>query len=128
MLQQMLNLDGYVVGKLRELRMQLVHDTRGVGNAIKKIRIAESDVPRAGCNLLADISEYNIARKHTELAGINRHDRTMTAKMFAAARRFGITGGPMRAVRKHHMGVFAQWRQGRAGGACKGHAPAKDGG
>jgi hypothetical protein len=53
--EQVLDFYCYVVGELWMLGVQRFNDTRGVGDAVEEIGIAEGDVFRAGCDLLADI-------------------------------------------------------------------------
>src|SRR5262245_20661833 len=105
------DLYGDVVGELRKLRVQLIHDARGVRHAIEKVRIAESDVPSADRDLLANIAEDYFARNNTKLAGIHRDDRAVAAKMFAPARRFGVADGVVRSIRENNVRVLAEFRQ-----------------
>ena len=52
MLEQVLDLDGHVVGDGRKFSMKYLHEVHRMTNAIKKIRVAEGNVLRP-CNHLA---------------------------------------------------------------------------
>src|ERR1700690_3917700 len=87
-LQQVLNFDGYVISELREFAVECFHEWKRVANAIKEIRIAERNVLRARDHLLADIREHDFAVYNAKHSIVNRHNRTMAAKVFATATRF----------------------------------------
>src|SRR5215469_8246969 len=108
MTQQVLDLDGGVVGNARELRVQCLHDAHGVGDAIEKVGIAKGDVLGAGRHLLADVGQHNVPRNHAKLPGVDRNDRAVPAEMFAAAGSFGVAGSAVQAVGKNDVGVIAQ--------------------
>ena len=90
------------------LRVKGFDDTRGVGDAVEKIGIAESEVLGTGFDLLANVRKNDFPRHDAKLARINRYDRTMAAEMFAAARSFSVTGDAMRAVRENDVSVAAK--------------------
>src|ERR1700722_7286241 len=86
----MLDLDGRVVGDLRELRLELFHNAHRMRWTVPEIGIAEGDVSGSERDLLPNIVEYHVALNHTKLALIYGHDRTVAAEMFAAAAGFCI--------------------------------------
>jgi hypothetical protein len=92
MLQQMLDLDGRVVGEIRELAMQRVHDAHGVRGPVEEIGIAEGDVLGARGHLLANVGEHDLGLHHPKAPLIHRHHRAMAAQMFAASAGFGVAG------------------------------------
>src|SRR5262249_17567647 len=83
--EEVLDLYGDVIGEVRKLPVQLAHDVLGMRNAIEKIRVAKSNVLSPCRNLLPDIADHNFSRNDAKLAGINRDDGTVPAKMFASA-------------------------------------------
>ena len=76
-------------------------DAPGVRDAVEKIGVAESDVLRAGFDLLANVGKNNLLWHDAELTGVNRNDRAMAAEVFAAARGFGVTGDAVFVVGKN---------------------------
>jgi hypothetical protein len=90
MLQQMLDLDGRVVGQVRELLVQRVHDAHGVRGTVEEVRIAEGDVLGAGADLLANVRERDLRLDHPKTSLIYRHHRAMAAQMLAAPAGFGV--------------------------------------
>src|SRR5260370_40351945 len=82
--------------------------------AFEKVWVADRDVLRARNNPLADIGQNNFAIHHTENPLVNRHNRTVTTEMFAAAACLGGSRNPMGALRHHHMGLFLKRRQPRS--------------
>src|SRR5260221_3701923 len=116
----MFDFDGGIVGEPRILGVKSFNDARGVGDAVKKIGIAEGDVFGAGLHLLANIGKDDFMPDDAELAVVNRDDGAMAAKMFAAARGFGVTGGAMLAGGENDVGVFFQGRKVCAIGNFKG--------
>ena len=77
---------------------QRADDGQGVRRAVEKIRIAEGDVFGADGDLGADIAEDDGAIDDTEGALVDGDDWAMTAKMFAAARGFGVADDAAGAV------------------------------
>ena len=106
--EKVFDFDGDVVGEMRMLCVEHFDNSRGVSNAIEKIGIAECDVLGAGFDLLANVGENYFVRYDTKLSSVNRNDRAVAAEMFAAARRFGVTGNAMRAAGQYHVSVFAE--------------------
>ena len=110
----MFDLDGDVVGEVRKLAMNSIHDVESMANPIEEIRVPEGDVLRASIHLGADVLKYDLAWYDTELAIVDRHDRAMTTTVFAAAARFGVTDNP--TVSRWHLkrNILVQGRQGAA--------------
>ena len=82
-----------------------------MADAIEKIRIAESDVFGAGIHLAANIFEDYFARDDAERAVVDRNDRAMAAKMFAAARGFRVAGDRALPSGKSQRGITIERRQ-----------------
>src|SRR5437762_876541 len=93
---------------MRMLCVKHFDNSRCVSDAIEKIGIAECNVLGAGFDLLANVGEDYFARDDTKLPSVNRNDRAVAAEMFAAARRFRVTGNAMRAAGQYHVSVFAK--------------------
>ena len=92
LLQQVLDLDGGVVGERRKFLVQRFDDAHGVRGAVEEIGIAEGDVLGAGCDLLANVLQHNFRLHHAKIALIHRHHRAMPAQVLAAAAGFGVAG------------------------------------
>src|SRR5208283_275320 len=119
MFQKMLDLDRYVVAKLREFAMQGFHQRYRVAHTIKEVRVAKGEVLRAGSNLLTDVREHNFAIDNPKDAVVDRHNRAVAAKMLAAAARFGVTGDTMLSTWQNQMRVGPERRQAVAVGHLK---------
>lgn len=98
MTKKVFDFAGDVVGEMRMLCVEHFDNSRGVSDAIEKIGIAECDVLGAGFDLLADVGEDYFLRDDTKLSSVNRNDWAVAAEMFAAARRFRVTGNAMLAA------------------------------
>src|SRR5258705_6881837 len=98
MLQEMLDLDRDVVGEARELIAEMLNDPPGVRRAVEKIRIAEADVLRACLNLRADVVDDDVDRHCIKASLVDRHNRTVSAQMFAPARGVGASNRTRRAI------------------------------
>jgi hypothetical protein len=109
--QQVLDLDGYVVGEPGKFLVQGFDNGHGMPAAIEEIRIAEGNMLRSGRHLLANVREHNFTIHYPEHALVNRHDRAMAAQMLASAARFGITGKAMLAGRKDEVRVARKRRE-----------------
>jgi hypothetical protein len=109
-LQQVLDLDGHVVGDAGALASEALDDRLCVTDAVEEVRIAESDVAGAGGDLCACVGENDLRRDDPEAAVIDRHDRAMPAAVFAAAARLGVTGDALFTARLQ-AGVSRQRRQ-----------------
>src|SRR5712692_7670127 len=92
MFQQMLDLDGDVVGEAGMLGMKIFHQSHRVSRTIEKIGIAEGDVLGARGHLAANVFEHNIPLYDSESSAVHRYHRTMPAQMFAAAAGLGVPG------------------------------------
>src|SRR5262245_36803307 len=93
MLEQVFDFNRDVVGNARKLLGKGMGDPLGMTNAIEEIRVAESNVPRAGCDLRAHVREDNVGRDDSKAAVVNRHDRAVTAMMLTSATGFGVSNG-----------------------------------
>ena len=109
--QQVLDLDGHVVGNFRKLLMKRRNDLERVPRTVEKIRIAKSDVLGARGHLLADVGEDNFLLHDSELAVINRNDRAVTAKVLAPAAGFRVAGHALFAAGQDQMRVMLELRQ-----------------
>src|SRR6266404_6313392 len=92
---QVLDLDRYVVGELREFPVEFLNEFDGMTDAVEEVRIAERDMLRAGSRLAANVFENNIAADDSKDTFVYRHDRTMPATMRCAY--FSIAGKPERS-------------------------------
>ena len=106
-IQQMLNLDRRVITKCWEFAVHLLHNRQRVRWTIKEVRIAETDVLRANCNLAANIFQHNFALHDAECSVINGNNRTMSAEMFASAARFGVSDNAISAIGMIRCAYFA---------------------
>ena len=89
MAQQVLDLDGDVVGEAREFAVERLDDGQAWAGPLKK-----SGSPKVMCSapayLAANVLEHHVARHDAKDAVIDRHNRTMAAEMLAAAAGFGV--------------------------------------
>ena len=90
MLQQMLDLDRDVVGHVGMRGVQRLDDAHRVRRAVEEIGIAEGDVLGARRDLRRDVREHDVRLHDAELPVVDRHDRTVTAEMPAAAARLRV--------------------------------------
>ena len=90
MVEQVLDLDRRIEGQSGKLRVNRPTQLECVTGCIEEIRIAKRDVLRAHLDLLRDVSEDDVARDKTKQPVVDRHDWTMTAAVFAAARAFRV--------------------------------------
>src|SRR5258708_2607137 len=86
---QVLDFDGYVVSEVRKFTMEFSNEFHGMADSVEKVRIAEGDVLRASSRLAANVFENNVAADNSKNTFVHRHDRTVPAKMFAAAAGLG---------------------------------------
>ncbi len=99
-LDDVLDLDGRVVGDLRELLVQRACNAKPVGGTVEKVGIAEGDVHRAGRDLVADIGHHHVHGHGAEAAVVHRNHRAVAAKVLAAAARLGESDHALAAVRQ----------------------------
>ncbi len=111
MLQQVLDLDGRVVGERGTLAMQGVRDAHSVRGPVEEIGIAEGDVLGARGHLLANVGEHHFRLHHAETALIYRHHGAMAAQMLAAAAGFGVAGALGFEPPTCRRGVFFERRK-----------------
>jgi len=83
-LQQVLDLDRDVIGEVRELPMELFPQTDSVADAVKEIRIAESDVLGTTGYLLANVLDDHSTWNDAKPSAIDGDDRAVTAQVFTA--------------------------------------------
>ncbi len=88
--QQMLDLDRHIVSRCRLLAMKSSHDGDSMADAIEKIRIAESDMLRAGGYLSPDVPKDDAGWHDPEAPLIDRHDGAVPAQVLATPACFGI--------------------------------------
>ena len=110
MLEQVLDLDGDVVGEPRAFAMQRLDDRDGVAGAVEEIGVAEGDVRGAGGHLAADVFEHDVGLHDAEQPVIHRDHRTVAAEVLAAARGLGVADAA-RAVGHDELRVGAERRQ-----------------
>src|ERR1700720_1477529 len=100
MRQQMLHLDGHVVGQIGKLLMHSPDDTERMRRAVKEVRIPEGDMPRARRGLLANVPKNNLQRDDAKPAIVDGHHRTVPAQVLTTAACLHITGYPPISVRQ----------------------------
>src|SRR5882724_8838954 len=110
---QMLDLDRYVVGELREFPVEFPNEFHGVAYAVEEVRIAERDMLRTGSRLTANVLENNIATDDSKSTFVHRYNRAVPAKMFAAPAGFGRTHDAIAIARNNQMRVFLDRRHAR---------------
>ena len=110
-LQEVLDLDGNVVSERGKFAMQRLDDGDGVANTVEEVGVAEGNVAGAGGDLLANVSEDDVALDDAEGTVVNRHNRTVSAEMLAAAAGFGIADDAMAFTRHDEMGVLFERRE-----------------
>ena len=125
-LQEMLDLNGHVVGELRELTVQGLDERNGVPDSVEKVWIAEGDVLRIGGNLLANVRQNDVAVDNAENPVVYRNDRAVTAEMLAPAARFRVAHSAMFARGQNEMGVGTKRRKIRTVGNLKAQACQRD--
>src|SRR5579864_389103 len=86
---QVLDFYGYVVGHIRKFAVESFDEFDGMANAVEEIGIAKRNVLRASSHLATNIFKNNVAADDAKHAFVNGHNRTVAAKMFAAAAGFG---------------------------------------
>src|SRR6202035_1202097 len=101
---------GDVVSHLGEFAMKLFDKRNGVTDSIKKVRVAERNMLRAGCDLTADIFKHNFSRHDPENAVVYRHDGTMAAQMLAPAAGFRRAYNAITVTGNNKMRVLLQCR------------------
>jgi hypothetical protein len=90
--------------------MHSLDDAHSVGGAVEKVRIAEGYVLRSGFHLLAYVGHHYVSRDYAEGSVINRHNRTVTAKMLAAPAGLRVSSDAIRFA-VEHGGVSRKGRQ-----------------
>ena len=108
MLEQVLDLDGHVVGDMREPPVQLLDDAHGMGGAVEEIGITKGDVLRPGRHLLGDVRQDHLRLHHEESPAVDRHDRAVAAKILAAAAGLGVADHARVAIGQRHVRVFLE--------------------
>src|SRR5450755_241374 len=88
--QEVLNLDGGVECKLRELLVQGARDAHSMRGTVEEVRVAESNVARTSFDLRADTGQHDLKRDREEASVIDRRDGTVQAGMLAAACGLGV--------------------------------------
>src|SRR5450759_1782407 len=88
--QEVLNLDGGVECKLRELLVQGARAAHSMCGTIEEVGIAESNMARTSFDLRADIGQHDLKRDREEASVIDRRDGTVQAGMLAAACGLGV--------------------------------------
>src|SRR5712671_2847157 len=106
MFAQMLDLNGYVVAEIWKFAMHGLDNRQRMRRSVEEIRIAECDVPRARRHLLPDVRKHYVAFHHAKRTVKHRHDRTVPAKVLAAARRLGRTCNALLASRHDNARIF----------------------
>ena len=101
----MLDLNGHVVGELREFTVQGLDERNGVPDSVEKVWIAEGDMLGTGGNLLANVRQNDVAVDNAENAVVHGNDRAVTAEMLTAAARFRVAHSAMFARGQYEMGV-----------------------
>src|ERR1700730_787927 len=71
-----------VIGEVRELPMELFPQTDSVADAVKEIRIAESDVLGTTGYLLANVLDDHSTWNDAKPSAIDGDDRAVTAQVF----------------------------------------------
>ena len=105
-LEQVLDLDGDVVGQARMLAVQGFDDRHCMPNAVEKVGVTESNVLGARRNLTADVLQHHLALHNAECAVVNRHNRAVAAQVFAAAAGLGVADGAMLAAGQNQVRVL----------------------
>src|SRR5208282_5366882 len=103
---QVLDFYSHVVSYIGKLTVKFFAKLHRVTNAVKKIRIAEGNVLRAGGHLISNVLHHDVATDDSEDPFINRYDWAMAAKMFAATAGFRGTDEAESAARNNEMGVL----------------------
>src|SRR5664279_515549 len=95
MLQEVLDLDGRVIGEGGELAVESLRDAYGVRRAVEEIGVAEGNVRGSGCGLAADILQHDVLLHHAECAVVDRDYGTVPAEVLAAAACFRVPDGSL---------------------------------
>ena len=111
MFEQVLDLDGDIVGQSREFAVECADDVEGVARTVEEIRVAEGDVLRAGGDLTANVLEHDLGLDNSELAVIDGDEGAVAAHMLAAAAGFRVSDDLCFAVRQAQFCVAAKRRQ-----------------
>ena len=119
MQQNVFDLDGHVVGQVREFRMQRPNQTHGVAGPVEEIRVAEGDMARPRRHLVADVCQDHAGVHHAEAPAVDGHHRTVPAEMLAPAAGFRIAGRQPVAFGRRHVSVTGQIGQATAVGHAK---------
>src|SRR6266851_5724605 len=83
--EQVFDLDGHIIGHVGKFAVKLLDEFHGMTNAIKKIRIAKSNVLRSRGHLPANVFEHDVAADDSKDSFVDRHDGAMPAKVLATA-------------------------------------------
>ena len=108
LLEQVFNLDRSVVGQLRKFAMKCLYQFDGVCRPIKEVRVAKRNVLRSRLDLLANVSQHNVALHHTKFSFVNRDYGAMAAQVLATAAGLGIPGKLLLAVRQYEFRILGE--------------------
>ena len=90
MIDQVLNLDGRVVGESRELSVELFDDSQAVGGSVEEVRVSEGDVLGACPDLSTYVLQNRLTWHGGESTAVHRDDRAVPTGVFAPAGGFGV--------------------------------------
>ena len=109
--EQVLHLDGHIVGQLRMRKVERLDNAKRVRRTVEEIWIAEREVLRARRDLGGNIGEHDLGLHDTELSVVNRHDRTVPAEMTTPAAGFGVADDPPFIAGEVKGRIPGDWRQ-----------------
>src|SRR4051794_36945939 len=93
MVLEVFDFNGGIIRDFWKLSMKGFHEAHSVRGTVQEIRIAKSDVARAGSHLLPDILDHRLALDHPKSSFIDGNHGAMPAQMFAPAAGLRVSGG-----------------------------------
>ena len=96
--------------------MELFHQTDGVADAVKEIRIAEGDMLGTAGYLLANVPDDHAAWNDEKPSAIDGNDRAVTAQVLTATAGLCVAHRAAPVLAHLHIGIARQRRQAIAPG------------
>src|SRR6266446_1046315 len=91
-LEEMLNLDGHIIGEGGKFLVQSLYQGHGMPDAVEKIRIAKGYMLGPSRDLTSNVLQDHLALHNPKATRIDRHNRAMATQMFTATTRLGVAG------------------------------------
>src|SRR5260370_13239629 len=110
----MLHLNGHIISQVWRLLMKSTDKLNCMFDTVEKVRISKRNMPSAVRNLPANVLQHYLVLDDTKLPVIDRHDRTVAAKMLTSSGGFGIANSLSSAILQDKLSVSFKDRKARA--------------